>query len=156
MTIQDLKKLEQSGNYVFHGSSNKIEKLEPRQAMIFDRKRKVSVPDGDPCVAATPSLDIAIFRSLISAQIAKAKKIFPHHSQFGMNNGVPYFKVTKNSLDSALMPGSRGFVHVLDSGLFEKRNGMESRAYVDIVPKFIVEVKGKDLPKNIAIVEYEN
>jgi hypothetical protein len=57
-------------------------------------------------VAATPSFDIAIFRSLISAQIAKAKKVFPHSSMFGMNNGVPYFKVTQRSLDNALKSDS--------------------------------------------------
>jgi hypothetical protein len=32
---------------------------------------------------------------------------------------------------------------------FEKRNGMESRAYVEIVPKYIVEVTGKNYRKTL-------
>ena len=42
--------LEKEGAYVFHGSTELIEELEPRQAKIWDKNKKKMVKHGEPSV----------------------------------------------------------------------------------------------------------
>lgn len=153
-TKQTLINLAKSGKYVFHGSPAKISKLVPRQAYRFDMATKQNIPDGDPCVAATPFLDIAIFRSLINAQIAKKVGIRVHRSSFGLQNDIPYFKSTLESYNNTKKSTSVGYVHVLDIKQFKRISNMEYRSYVPVIPLNIIEVHGTDLPKNIEIIPY--
>lgn len=55
-----LTALEKEGRYVFHGSTELLEKLEPRQAKIWDKDKKEMIKHGEPSVVATPFAEIAI------------------------------------------------------------------------------------------------
>lgn len=58
-----LQELEKSGEFVFHGSYQKLEILEPRQGRKRNKETGKIEEDGSPAVSATPFADIAIFRS---------------------------------------------------------------------------------------------
>ena len=62
--MQELKKFEKSGEYVFHGSENLVEEFEPMQA--YTMKNWKQIPDGKPAVFASPFLDYAIFMAIIN------------------------------------------------------------------------------------------
>ncbi len=151
MGIKELEELAGTGKYVFHGSPVKLGKLEPRQAMRVDRELRKEIPDGKPCVAATPYYEIAIFRSLISAQVSRASGLMNHRSEFGIRMGKPYFKASKSAYDNA-KTGIKGYVHVFDKDLFEDHSNMEVRAYAPVVPIQVIEVTGEDLPEEIEII----
>lgn len=138
---------------MFHGSPQRIEVLEPRQAVVFSKDENKNIPDGEPAVAATPFVEVAIFRSLINTQIAKEAHIAKHRSEFGVRNSIPYFRSTLDSYNHA-KSGIVGFVHVLRKSEFTYRSDMEYRSIQPIIPVMVLQVTGNDLPENIEIIEY--
>jgi len=144
-----LHKLEQTGEYVFHGSPDVIDILEPRQPHIFDQTIGKMVPDGSPAVVASPYCDIAIFRAIIN------KKNVPQNYQSGFSYDADKkllgFKTTQSVLDQA--KDKNGFVYVLDKNDFTPKiaNAMDWRAGKSIKPIKAVKVSYSDLPENIQI-----
>ncbi len=144
---EKLLALEKEGKFVFHGSSDVIEILEPRQAYNRNKETKQMEKDGVPAVFATPYADVAIFRALINAKNVVGKSM----SRFGMDGEQLHFLATKNLLDQANK--RTGKVYVLDKQKFKHFKGMQCRSEESIIPIEVVEVSADDLPQNIEIIE---
>lgn len=146
------KKLEDfamTGQYVFHGAPRKIDKLVPMQATSLNPNTGKMVDDGEPAVAATQYLDIAIFRALVN----KTNCPENYRSNFGLNTGHLFFKATKETLHAAIQKGIVGYIHVLVKDKFQDYSPKEVRAYSEVKPTEVVEVSPEDLPQNIEIIE---
>lgn len=145
-----LRELENSGNFVFHGSGKKLERLEPRQAHNYpDKNPEVKIPDDKPAVFATPNADIAIFMSVFNKENASKGS----RSSFGANDDGPhYFGVTKETMDQ--IKNANGYVYVFEKSKFNMRSKMEGLSYEPVEPVEIVEVSERDLPKNIEIKDF--
>lgn len=142
-----LMALEKKGLYVFHGSTELIEELEPRQAKILDKDKKEMIEHGEPSVVATPFAEIAIFRAVISNKV-KAND-GKHYSAFGSDGEKLYFETTpsvfKNAKDAV------GYVYVFKKDGFTKLSSMEWRSNKKIKPIRLFEVHFENLPENIKI-----
>lgn len=141
-----LHELEQSGEYVFHGSPTpEIAELETRQA--YDWKDGAPVEDGPPAVVATPYADIAIFRSLV----------YLDSTSFGVNDDRLSFQASPKALE--LARGRTGFVYVMPKSQFAPKHGdvseMDWRSPVNQPAVRIVEVSEADLPPDIEIINPE-
>lgn len=148
-----LEALSRTGEFVFHGSPQKLDKLEPRQQMHFNPKTGKSESDGSPAVCASPDYEIAIFRSLTSSHIARQLGVKNYYTEFGLRDGKPYFRGTAESIALARRPEAVGYVHVFSKKGFQSHNDLENRAYHQVEPLYIVEVKSPDLPENIEIIQ---
>jgi len=131
-----LLKLEKQKSYVFHGSINKIDILEPRQA--FNNWEA----DWKPAVFATEIIDIAIFRSLINRH--RWDIIGTSESKFWIRDWKTYFSLTKNLLEQA--KDKIWYIHVLDRKDFSHFEKIECKSYNSITPIEIITVTVDDLP----------
>ena len=147
-----LEQLAKTGDFVFHGSPDKLERLEPRQQMHLNEETGKSEPDGEPAVCATISPEVAIFRSLVSSHVAKRAGLKWYWSEFGMRDGKPHFKATPESISQATKSNSIGYVHIFNKKGFDQHDRLEWRAYQEVEPVYVIEVKGSDLPDNIEII----
>ena len=144
--------LENHGSWVSRGSMHRLDHLEPRQALSRDQVSGEMVPDSEPGVSATDSLDIAIFRSLISRhRDATAGK--PHLSSFGKTGDEVMYSTTEDALERARSHSTVGYVHVFPRSDFVSYNDFEFRVNHSVEPVYVVAVKGKDLPEGIDVVE---
>lgn len=147
LNIEKLKEYEKQG-YLFHGSPNKIELLEPKQA-FSSYGSDTLVKHGEPSVSATPFVELAIFRSIINDKNAPDD----HDSSFGYNSDIGLlFSVSEKTLNQA--KGKKGFVHILPLEGFKKFSNtiMEWRSEKEVKPIDIIKVSFEDLPKNIEII----
>jgi len=140
---EKLLALEKEGKYVFHGSPEQIEILEPRQAEKINKKTGEMEKYGEPAIYATVYAETAIFRALINAKDV----IGDSESSFGMNESGLHFSTTKNLLEAAKK--KVGKVYVLDRQKFSNFRGMQCESNESITPLDIVEVSFDDLPNNI-------
>ena len=157
MNIENLNKIERSketlmnfereGIYVFHGSTELIEELEPRQAKIWDKDKKEMIEHGEPSVVATPFAEVAIFRAIISNKIKSDDG--KHYSAFGSDGQKPFFETTPKILEQA--KDVVGYVYVFKKEDFTKLSPMEWRSYKKLKPMRIFEVHFEDLPENIKV-----
>ena len=141
-----LHELEQTGAYVFHGSTTAdIAELETRQP--YDYTDDVKQEHGSPCVAATLSADVAIFRALVVDE----------YTGFGPDDkGNIRLRASQKALDA--VRGQKGFVYVLPKDGFTQfgvHPKMEWRSSVNQKPTQIIEVTEKDLPKDIELIAAE-
>lgn len=137
---EKLLALEKEGRFVFHGSRENIEILEPRQAYNYQEK------DGAPAVFATPYADVAIYRALINANNINGKS----SNSFGINKNRLFFKTSANLLEAA--KHITGNVYVLDKNMFTEFQGTECRSNHEIQPMQVIRVYAEDLPSNIEII----
>mgnify|MGYP007094911175 CR=1 FL=1 len=144
---EKLLALENEGRYVFHGSMEEIDVLEPRQAEKQNKETGEMEPDGDLAVFATPHADTAIFRSLINAKDVSGES----SSGFGMGDNGLHFSTTQNLLDAAKT--KRGKVYVLDKAQFSNFEGTQCRSFEDVKPIEVIEVDFNDLPPGIKLIE---
>ena len=142
-----LMNLEKEGLYVFHGSTELIEELEPRQAKVWDKEKKEMTEHGEPSVVATPFAEIAIFRAVISNKI-KAED-GKNYSSFGFDGEKPFFETTPSVLKNA--KDAIGYVYVLKKEDFIKISPMEWRSDKKLKPVRTFEVHFQDLPENIKL-----
>mgnify|MGYP006921738614 CR=1 FL=1 len=145
MSMQELKDYETSGNYVFHGSANgEIIQLNPRQAMSFGH------PDGEPCVAASQYLSLAIFMAVIGSKKAGG------WGMEGMRPDEPYFMyLDRSAWEKAQADKWHGFVYVCDKSAFKKHNEWEWRSLQPVIPIKVISVSLDDLPNDINILDDE-
>jgi len=139
--------LAKTGDYVFHGSWQKLSELEPRQP--YSHKKA----DGKPSVCASEEHEISIFKSLVNTPTCKTQKRFSGWSTGENENNDITFSATKGAMEGAERENAIGYVHVFRKSDFKKYQGMEYRTDKNIKPLFVVEVKKTDLPKDIKIVE---
>jgi hypothetical protein len=142
---EKLLALEKEGKYVFHGSSDIIDILEPRQAGGHNEKTGKWENDGSPAVFATPYADLAIFRSLLYDKDLE--------NEFGINGDQLHMRADKKLIERA--KNRIGKVYVLDKSKFNPASfrGIDCRSEEKITPLEIIEVTINDLPKNIEITE---
>ena len=135
-----LLELEKENKYLFHGSPNLINELEPRQPTRGENEKH-----GKISICATPYADIAIFRSIVNPQNSTCEK---HFSGFGLNQkkeNVKFkFETTIEVLNS--LKNKSGYVYVLNKDLFRKKNKMEWRTENKITPLEVLKVSFNDLP----------
>lgn len=152
--IEDLRSLEREGKYVFHGSYRLMTELEPKQPKNLNRETKIMEDHGDPGVAASQYLDLAIFRAVINNTLTGSDNY--HRSLFGSrynNNSLNiYFKTTPEIFEKA--KHAKGYVYVFDKNDFVKFDGIEVRCPHTIKPLRVFKVGFKDLPDNIGL-DYE-
>jgi len=147
---EKLLTFEKSGDYVFHGSADILESLEPRQAYNRNEETGEMKKDGDPSVFATPYAEVAIFRALTIGQYVSGKAT----SEFGINEGLLYFSSSRNLLERA--KSKTGKVYVLKNKDFIDTRGMECISHKTVLPHEVVEVHFNDLPQNIKIVDVDD
>lgn len=147
----ELKKLEETGKYLFHGSALRLDELEPRQSKTLSKTENKMVNDGEAAVAATPYIDIAIFSATV--------KQMPGRSSFTAKvtkNGIILeFEAQRHAMEEAKK--AKGYVHVVLKENFSPKTGhpqeMDWRSASKIKPVKIFEVGFEDLPENIKINE---
>lgn len=144
---ETLMSLEKEGLYLFHGSTELIEELEPRQAKIWDKDKKEMIEHGEPSVVTTPFAEVAIFRAVISNKIKSDDG--EHYSAFGSDGEKPYFETTPSVLKNA--KDVIGYVYVFKKEDFTKLSPMEWRSDKKLKPIRLFEVHFEDLPKNIRV-----
>lgn len=154
---EKLKKLEETGKYLFHGSPiGNIEKLEPRQALHYVGKNK-PIFDGEPSVAAAPDSETAIFMAVINSKNVHLSNL---SSGFYSENNKMHFTVSSQKVLDEIK-NKKGYVYVFEKTFFEpySRNGnaterSEWRAYQDVKPVEVIEVDSGDLPENIEVKDF--
>lgn len=144
---ESLIALEKEDAYVFHGSTELLGELEPRQAKIWDKGKKEMAEHGEPSVVATPFAEIAIFRAIISNKIKSDDD--KHYSAFGSDGDKPFFETTPSVLKNA--KDAVGYVYIFRKEDFVKISPMEWRSNKKLKPARIFEVRFQDLPKNIKL-----
>lgn len=163
--IERLREMEQTGNYLFHGSpESSIEILEPRQSTHTEASGEI-IEDGDPAVSATPYLDLAVFRGIVNEKNIR----FPHTSGFGLSRNSKSHKFlfdisNKQTLVEAYN-NKAGFVYVFNKSDFQpySRNNipddksMEWRSYKSVKPLEVIKVHSTDLipPHQVNIINPE-
>lgn len=148
---QKLLELEKEGKYLFHGSSTAdLKELKPHQAYTIPRGEKGMVKDGEPCIAATSYLNIAIFMSLMT----KDRSDFSSSAN-GSENAEIKFRASKKAIKAA--KDHVGYVYVLSKGGFTPRSkrtyNMEWRRKTSVKPLWMFEVSYEDLSKNVEIIK---
>jgi len=136
--------LEKEGRYVFHGSSDIIESIEPWQAYNQNKETGEMEKDGNPAIFATPYADVAIFRALIQGTDLE--------NEFGIDdNGQLHFIADKKLIER--VKNKIGKVYVLDKSKFGNFRGLDCKNEEAIIPIEVIEITVNDLPKNIKILE---
>lgn len=145
---QKLKILEETGQYLFHGSMGALKILEPRQAHNYLNGEQV--PDGRPAVFASSNLEYAIFMAIINER--NCPRGFRASSGYS-DEGVKLF-ATKETL-SQLSDDASGFIHVFDRFLFSPRddNRIEFVSYQAVHPLQVIQVFKRDLSPYIGILD---
>lgn len=144
--LEKLREFELSGNYVFHGSGEKIEEFEPRQAHNYvDGKQ---IPDGVPAVFASDILDYAIFMALIN------KSNLPKGYLAGVSNknGILEFSASQDTIER-INNDFKGIVYVFNKKDFKHKKGAEYICIQKIKPVDIIPVSRVYFNKPIKVKE---
>ena len=142
--MEELIRLEKSGKYLFHGSSDgDILELEPRQPWSHRKK------DGHPCVAASDIIEPPIFMAVLGS-----KKLGGWEKDPNDDKQVRYY-VTKNDMEKAKKEEWHGYVYILkkDSAKFRQHKGFEWRSSDHVKPIKRIRVGLGDLPSNIRFID---
>jgi hypothetical protein len=135
--FRHLKELERSGGYVFHGTSEPLNQLDPRQAYSHGK------PDGVPAVCAASDVDTAIFMALQRCAVLALKE----RGQLGQRSSAGYSHHGENyhfygspEIVQELL-SAHGYVHVLPKGGFISYYGnREVRSAESVIPVETIEV----------------
>ena len=142
---QKLAELEKTGLYVFHGSGEDLERLDPRQAMDTVRGA-----DGDPAVFVSPAAGYAIFMA-VAAPLGhtSAGATFDEHGVYTLG-----FSATQEVLDR-LKNGASGWVYVFENKGFVQHDDspVEFKSHEAISPVMKIRVTEHDLPAIILKIE---
>lgn len=140
--MNDLRQLERTGQYLFHGSSTPgIEEFVPRQAMSFGK------PDEHPAVFASEAIAPPIFMAVLGNKGAGG---WNNHDKEGFG-----FYVSETLFDQAKQENWKGYVYVLPRESFTKRADWEWRSEQNVKPIAVFEVGIPDLPSGIEIMPHD-
>jgi len=146
-----LLQLESTHQYVFHGSKEARNVLEPQQAYNYIQGKKV--PDGEPAIFASALIDYAIPMALFNKENCPQGVSF----SLGMHGESPetatlYVRISQKTLDQ-LSEKSVGYIHVFPRSPFSLREsgGVEYVSYAPQHPSHIIEVHKWDLTEKIEI-----
>lgn len=137
---KQLRELEATGSYVFHGTNADAEELEPRQSIDI-----VTGPDDEPGIHASQVADYAIFMA-VAAPLG--------HSRSGATESddslVMNYGVEKSTMDR-MTDQTTGWVYVFDKKDFKQRRPVEWISTTPVKPIFKIKVSKRDLPKDIEV-----
>lgn len=143
----NLRQLESSQKFVFHGSAEDVSELAPHQAHKFGKD------DGAPAVFASASADFAAFFALMNQKNCP----LGHHAgveSYSFKDGhyEARFKASKATLDQ-LNGDSSGFVYVFDRKDFVLREpgGIEYERRTPVKPVAKVRVTKEDILGHITV-----
>jgi hypothetical protein len=147
MNIEQLRELEKTGTYLFHGTSRIINgNFEPRQA--YTLRNRINVKDGEPAIYATPLLDLAIFMATVTPK--NAPKNF--HSRFNRDqNGINL--LMNSDTRGQLNENSSGYLYVFNKKDFKERSPIEFFSNVKVSPIECCDVKFGDLILEVKVFE---
>lgn len=147
---QELLKLQQTGEFVFHGTHKDLVEFAPQQAFNYDSEKQIV--DGELAVFASGYAEYAIFMAIITEENCPEG----YWSGAGVTNGSLSFNATQKTLDQ-LTDSAQGWVYVFDKADFEKRDddNVELVAYHTVKPIKRISVRKGDLPENMAVKDYE-
>jgi hypothetical protein len=135
MNINELRQLEKTEKYLFHGSSKYIDSnFVPKQAYTDKAGKRLN--DDNPGVHATPVLDIAIFMATVTRKNAPDN----FHSRFHTERSkikLSFNKDTSEQIDN----NSSGYVYVFNKSDFKKRSEIQYISYNEVKPVDFSEVK---------------
>jgi len=135
--------LETEGKFLFHGSPLLLKELIPKQLVNFDRKTGEKSKDGNPAVAATQFVDIAIFRAIVNPRNFPFGK--GYGSSFGMTpEGNIRLEITQKTWEH--LQGKMGYVYVLPRQGFSPFRSWDWRSEREVVPLEVITVSAEDLP----------
>ncbi len=140
-TKEEILNLEKQGDFVFHGSPDKLDFLEPRQAYTW--KNDVKTEDGEPAVFTSIYSDIAIFMALINGENIKAT----YKSGYGFENNKLSFRFSKEVKDKLI--NLKGYLYIFNKSDFQQKNHAEYISNKIVKPIKILEIDETFLPKNI-------
>lgn len=144
-----LRQLEATGQFLFHGTGQHIERFEPRQATNYVDGQNID--DDAPGVHASPLADIAIFMGLIHRGNCPAGS----YCRYEFVDGAVRFEASQKTLDQLHHPHDReirGYVYVFDKARFKVRDEIESICYEPIVAEQCIQVGLADLPERIGLI----
>lgn len=137
---KQLRELETTGSYVFHGSSADIEELAPRQAVDT-----VTGPDDEPGIHASQVADYAIFMAVAAPLGHSRSSATESDGSIAMHYGIE--KSIRERLDDQMS----GWVYVFNKDDFKQRRLVEWISTKPVKPVFKIKVSKQDLPKNIDV-----
>ncbi len=138
---------EMDGSFLFHGSPFLVKELIPKQPTDFNKKTGKVEKDGNPCVAATPVAEIAIFRAITHRANFSGKG---YASSFGTRpGGYLHFAVTRKLWKQ--LDGKIGYVYVLSRSGCLRFSPIELRFEQKVRPLEVIAVSAEDLPNNIKV-----
>lgn len=140
---QLLQQLEKTRKFVFHGSSKRLTKLQPRQQMNRDYKLGRLRKDGRPTVCATPYADTAIFHAVVSPL---------GWTSFGITSGKMILRSSPGALRRARQKKTRGYVYLFTKSNFRRHSPYEYRVSHSIEPLAVVKVTANDIPGRIQVI----
>ncbi len=143
-TKEEILNLEKQNNFVFHGSGDKLDSLEPRQAYTWKNTEKIE--DGEPAVFTSIYSDIAIFMALINKENIKAT----FKSGYGFENNKLTFRFSKEVKDK--LTNLKGYLYIFNKNDFQEKNIAEYVSFKTVKPIKILEIDENLLPNNINFI----
>ena len=134
-----LYRIHRLGKFVYHGASEVLTVIEPRQATTYSFEEDVMRSDGNPAVCAATIPGPAIFRGLISAEGLGGI------SGWSISGRRIRYYASSPALWAA--HGHDGYVHVMDKVNFRPHSSFEMRSEEAVEPLMVVPVTSEDLPK---------
>ena len=152
---EKLFKLEKTNRYVFHGSGEKLESLDPRQGYTYVDGKQIK--DGSPAVFASSLVDYAIFMAIINKNNCP-KGVYTSAGRSGDSKETASlkFRASRKTVEQ-LTDEALGYVYVFPISDFTLRDsgGIEYISYFSVKPKEVVWVRKSDLSEQIEIFEEE-
>lgn len=134
-----LEKLAATKQFVFHGSKQKLNALEPRQAYSDN------APDGAPAVFAAGEHAVAL--AVFMALRGPGKSGFSTQSA---HDGFFDLRADQAVIDHMRSQNAVGYVHVLSKHEFTRDTHHQWRSPEVVRPIIVVPVTARDLPEAIA------
>ncbi|NCS99149.1 hypothetical protein GW764_03100 [Candidatus Parcubacteria bacterium] len=147
MKINELRELEKTGKYLFHGSSEYINSVfVPRQA--YNDKAGKRLNDDKPGVHSTPILDIAIFMATVTRKNAPDN----FHSRFHTEGDEIKLSFNRDTSEQ-INDDSSGYVYIFNIDDFKKRSDAQYISYNEVESSNVVEVKFSDISIPVDVFE---
>lgn len=137
-----LDALAATGQFVFHGTKEIFEEIEPRQAF------NDAVPDGEPSVFAAGSNAVAL--AVFMALRGSGKTGFSHQ---GARDGLWDLRADAKAREYMRSAQASGYVHVLSKSDFEQDSQHQWRSHTKVKPVLTIPVSSRDLSEDIALIE---
>jgi hypothetical protein len=143
--------LADTGEFLFHGSPDRLPILRPRQARTYDVDRVRGHPHGPRGVSASAFPEVAIYRALLNPKIAADVRLYMSEIDVD-GRGQPRFSASLDAILWATRSETTGWVHVLDRSTFRDYSRIEGRSSRIVRPLLAIQVCGLDMPLGIVVL----